>query len=457
VSPLPSGWSAHYNEFGVASFIQSSTAGSQVSIGFTGPSAAVKIIVSSDSGEVQYSVDGGAFAPANITVNGWTYLWAFPVAKDLSTGSHTLTIRVTSGTARLINVEAANTGGPQLDNLALTAAADAVDSIYGPDWGAEKARDGLLSTKWTSTDTSSTHWLALDLGGTAEVSQFVVKHASAGGEWDLFDTEAFTIQSGPSMSGPWTVEFTGSKPGSGGISTFTYGTPQSMRYVRLHITDAGIDDYARIPEFEVWGQMTVTPPSPVLGGAVSRKTHATTGDWDIDVGSGDVESRSAQIGTANPNTLTIIATFDIDVAVLGGVAAVQTDAGTVTAVMRTGVGEVTINLTDLPLFGQVNLSFNDGSNGVVNADHPTDPASASDSTLCVRIIVGDYNNLGQTSFLDFSEIKAAGYLNQPVTDLDMARADFDCTGQPDFLDFAKVNGAGLIDQTAPDCTPPIGP
>jgi hypothetical protein len=30
--------------------------------------------------------------------------------------------------------------------------------------------------------------------------------------------------------------------------------PKRLRYVRLLITDPGIDNYARIPELEVWGQ-----------------------------------------------------------------------------------------------------------------------------------------------------------------------------------------------------------
>lgn len=262
VNPLPSGWTAHYNEFGVASFIQSSTTGSQVSVGFTGPSAAVKVVISGDSGDVSYSVDGGAFAPANCPYNGYTFLWAFPVAKNLSTGSHTLTIRVSSGTARLVNVESAQTSGggplPGHVNLALTVLADATDSNYGPDWTGTKARDGLLGTKWTSTAATPTHWLALDLGATANVSCVVVKHAGAGGEPSYYNTQSFTIESGGSITGPWTTRFTGSNPYQLNTSLFTFASPQPIRYIRLNISDAGIDNYARIPEFEVWG---VIPPA----------------------------------------------------------------------------------------------------------------------------------------------------------------------------------------------------
>ncbi|HPD32536.1 MAG TPA: discoidin domain-containing protein [Phycisphaerae bacterium] len=303
VSPLPSGWTAHYNEFGVPSFIQSSTAGSQVSIGFTGPSAAVKIVVSGDSGpRLYYSVDGGAFATAYLAVNGYTYLWALPVAKNLSTGSHTLTIRVDTGVVRLINVESAQTGGggplPGDVNLALTAVADATDSVYGPDWTGAKARDGLLNTKWTSTGTTPNHWLALDLGAIADVSCVVVKHAGAGGEPSYYNTQVFTIESGSSMAGPWTTQFTGSNPYQLHTTLFTFAEPQQIRYVRLNISDAGVDNYARIPEFEVWGTI---PPAK--------------GDMDLD---NDVDQhdfglfQACYTGAGNPQNLSQCAPARLD-------------------------------------------------------------------------------------------------------------------------------------------------
>jgi hypothetical protein len=197
---------------------------------------------------------------------------------------------------------------------------------------------------------------------------------------------------------------------------------------------------------------------PVLTGAVSRKWHGGSGAWDIDVGAGDIESRSLQLATtASPNQLTIIATFAIDVAVLGGVAAVQTDVGTVTSITQPHARVVEIDMTDLPYNGQVNLGFNDGVNGIVDATYPTDPATASNSTLCVRIIVGDYDNLGRTNYLDFRKIMADGYLGRAVASVAHAQADFDCSGTPSFLDFARVKNAGLINQTAPECATPIGP
>jgi hypothetical protein len=217
--------------------------------------------------------------------------------------------------------------------------------------------------------------------------------------------------------------------------------------------------YARITQSDgqivyCTGYVTVVNnPPPSLIGAVSRKNHGSAGDWDINIGAGDIESRSAQIGTGSPNELLIIATFDIDIALLGtGDEVVVTDVGMISSADQTNLKELTIALTDLPLNTQVNLSFP----GVVDA-WSLDPSTASPSTLCVQLLVGDYDNLGRINFIDFSKVKNAGYINQLVNTVDMARADFDSNARPNFLDFSKVKSAGLINQTAPTCASPINP
>lgn len=256
-APTPPGWTLLQNQFGVPQIIQSSTPGATVTTTFDGPAAALKLVVGPDDGGLSASIDGGPYTALGLADVGFHWVWALPVAKTLSFGSHTITIRVDSGTARLINVESANSEpagpGPDDINLALTAIADAADTEYSASFNATKARDGLTSTKWTSTNTASTHWLAYDLGPGAQISTVIVKHASSGGETTLFNTEAFTIQTGDSLAGPWTTAFVGSNPGQLGTSIFSFVPPVYERYVRLYITDAGIDNYARIPEFEVWG------------------------------------------------------------------------------------------------------------------------------------------------------------------------------------------------------------
>jgi hypothetical protein len=196
--------------------------------------------------------------------------------------------------------------------------------------------------------------------------------------------------------------------------------------------------------------------SPVLIGAVSRKTHSTTPiptTWDIDVGAGETECRSAQLGTGNPNEVTIIATFDKDIGLLGfGSEVVSTDVGTIVDAYQTDMKVMSIMITDLPLNAQINLGFH----GVVDG-WSFDPATASPSTLCMRVMVGDYDNQGRVNFIDFAKIKNDDHLNKPIASAENARADFDCSGQASFNDFVSIKAAGLINATVNDCAKPIGP
>ncbi len=259
VSPLPPAWSVRTNEFGVSRFIQTSTPGAVVTVPFTGPAAACKIILAPDGGPISYAVDGGAYASANVPLGAGPAPWAFPGAKMLADGPHQLSLRADSGVVRLINVEAAVSGStcgldPQDVNLARDAAAIWADSTYGPSWGPERAVDGLTATKWTSTAASAEHWLALDLGRPARLRAFIVRHAGAGGEPSYYNTTAYRIESAAGQAGPWTTILQGANPAQAATTSHCLTEPLMTRFVRLYITDAGIDDYARIPELEVWGR-----------------------------------------------------------------------------------------------------------------------------------------------------------------------------------------------------------
>mgnify|MGYP002622624720 CR=1 FL=1 len=255
---LSGAWVKKFNQSGAASFIESSTPGATVTLNFTGPAAAAKVILNPSNGNISYSVDGEPFRSGNLPTPGFEFIWAFPVAKMFTTNAaHTLTLRVDSGTAKIINVESAKSTdieppGDEI-NLALTATQTQADSFFGAGFEPENARDGSVGTKWNSTDAATQHHLALDLGVTADIKRVVVKHAGAGGEFTEFNTAAFAIQSGPSISGPWTNLQTVDNAGQLASSTIAFSPVNRLRYIRLLITDAGIDDYARIYEFEVWG------------------------------------------------------------------------------------------------------------------------------------------------------------------------------------------------------------
>lgn len=165
--------------------------------------------------------------------------------------------------AAQLNAYAAFVGGLGLRgrNLALEAAGWAADSSYSPSYDGTKALDGQLSTKWTSTSAGSTHWLRVDLGQEQLLTGFRVRLAGAGGEWTTFNLTRFFIQTAPAPAGPWTTRADVDNAGQLSTLTQVLAQPLAARHARIYITDSGIDDYARLPEFEIWGD---PPPLPDL-------------------------------------------------------------------------------------------------------------------------------------------------------------------------------------------------
>ena len=146
-------------------------------------------------------------------------------------------------------------GVPGVVNLARNAVGWSASSIFNASYGGEKAYDGGVSatSKWTSNGAGSQSWLALDLGAAHQLTRFVVRHAGAAGELTHFNTQSCRIESGTSLSGPWTVVANVDNTAQQHVTTTVLASAVTARYVRLYILDAGIDNYARIPEFEVYG------------------------------------------------------------------------------------------------------------------------------------------------------------------------------------------------------------
>lgn len=138
-------------------------------------------------------------------------------------------------------------------NLALDAVAWDADSIFDGANSGDKAFDGSLQTKWTSTNVTSSHWLALDLGQPYVVTGYHVKLAGTGGETALYNWTHVVIETGPSLGGPWTLAFDVDNSAQLSSVTSSYATPVLARYVRVSVDDCGVDDYARLPELEVIG------------------------------------------------------------------------------------------------------------------------------------------------------------------------------------------------------------
>lgn len=164
---------------------------------------------------------------------------------------------------------------PSGTNLSLTATQYSTDSNYSSSYAGDKAKDGVISgsSKWCSNGNAPPHWLKFDLGQTCTVNGFIVRHAGAAGEPSSYNTEAFKIQSATSYTGPWTDETSVNNSGHQNVTNRKYVTPKALRYVRLYITDAGIDNYARIPEFEVRGQAPTVPTITLSPTSLSVQTN----------------------------------------------------------------------------------------------------------------------------------------------------------------------------------------
>jgi predicted alpha-1,2-mannosidase len=140
---------------------------------------------------------------------------------------------------------------------AVSATADSTCAAKEDAW---KAADGSSASKWCSLGKNK--WLQIDLGADHHVNQFVVKHASAGGESAAWNTKDFNIEISTNNV-DWTnvVEATNN---SDGVTQHTI--PSTLaRYVRLNVvtpTQDG-DTSARIYEVEVYGR----PVSGVWNGS----------------------------------------------------------------------------------------------------------------------------------------------------------------------------------------------
>jgi len=144
-------------------------------------------------------------------------------------------------------------GPPAGVNLARPAAAWQADSSFNASYGPDRAIDGMINTKWNSTGGTPPHWLALDLGAPKTINGFIVRMAGVAGEQVGYNFTSFDIQSGESISGPWVTAKNILNPAQWAEVTALVSPAISARYVRISMNQTGIDNYARLPEFEVYG------------------------------------------------------------------------------------------------------------------------------------------------------------------------------------------------------------
>ncbi len=145
-------------------------------------------------------------------------------------------------------------------NLALNRPASA-DSACIASQNAAKAVDGSVinDSKWCSM--SSNRWLQIDLGSVKQVSQFVIKHASEGGQSASYNTKAYNIQFS-SNGTTWNTAVTVNNNTSG-VTVDNIPDTQA-RYIRLNVTTPTqtSDSTARIYDFAVFEQQNLALNKP---------------------------------------------------------------------------------------------------------------------------------------------------------------------------------------------------
>jgi len=145
-------------------------------------------------------------------------------------------------------------------NLALNRPATA-DSTCNAFETAAKAVDGSYTggSKWCSL--SGDRWLQIDLGSVKQVSQFVIKHASEGGEPAILNTKAYNIQASADAVSWKTVVNVNNN--TSGVTVDNIPDAQA-RYIRLNVTapTQTSDAVARIYEFDVYAQQNLALYQP---------------------------------------------------------------------------------------------------------------------------------------------------------------------------------------------------
>jgi hypothetical protein len=142
---------------------------------------------------------------------------------------------------------------PPSTNLALNRPATGTTACVASE-GPAKAVNGSVSggnsDKWCSL--ASTRWLQVDLGAARNITNFIVRHAGAGGEPASYNTRAFNLQVSSNASSWTTVATVANNTQS--VTAHAIAA-RSARYVRLNVTQPTqtTDSAARIYELEVYG------------------------------------------------------------------------------------------------------------------------------------------------------------------------------------------------------------
>ncbi len=160
--------------------------------------------------------------------------------------------------------------GQSVKVLASSAQASSTEFSYTP---ASAAIDENYGTRWSSAYTDN-EWLALDLGSTVRVDslRIIWQHAFA---------SQYAIQTGPSLSGPWTtvVDMTNAALGAQTVPNVNAST----RYLRFQGIKRATQYGYSLYELEVYGSRDTSCllPGPWQFDAADTTMTPSTGFWTV--------------------------------------------------------------------------------------------------------------------------------------------------------------------------------
>jgi hypothetical protein len=195
--------------------------------------------------------------PMDVTVNGALVLDDFPfpststwtgwttTSMTLNLGAGANSIRLTSSTAG---------GGPNLDYLEVGSGGGqetllsqgkpaTASSIEAAQFSADKAVDGVGTTRWASAEGADPQWIVVDLGAAKTVTRVELK-------WEAAYADAYRIETSADGNA-WTTAFT-TTTGNGGADSIP-GLSAAARYVRVYGTHRATSYGYSLWEFEVYG------------------------------------------------------------------------------------------------------------------------------------------------------------------------------------------------------------
>lgn len=134
-------------------------------------------------------------------------------------------------------------------NTALQKPVKASGSAAG--YAASQAVDGSFTKGWKASSKGSS-WLQIDLGQSYQISRYVLKHAQTNYMASSYNNKAWQFQVSADGVNWVTIDTVANN-----TSAISYRTvsPTAARYIRVNITNAGADGYARIQDIEVYGSV----------------------------------------------------------------------------------------------------------------------------------------------------------------------------------------------------------